>query len=103
MGNVLMVSPAFPKHLDAAQKFVTGWLKGQRDYYHAFDLKDQPNLQPVVLDALTKHTAVKDPKAYEHLILPWVEPNGALDPTSIDTLQDYYVKTGVQAQKVDLS
>jgi NitT/TauT family transport system substrate-binding protein len=66
-------------------------------------LKDDPSLQPVVVDAFTKHTAVKDPRVYQTLNLPWVEPSGRLNAASMETLQDYYIATGVQSQRVDLS
>ena len=104
VGNVLMMSGAWAKsNQDAAQKFVTGWLKGQRDYYHAFNAKDQPALQQEVINALTKYTAIKDPATYQQIGLPWVAPNGDLATASMDTLQDYYVATGVQPKKVDLN
>lgn len=52
VGNVLMSNAWASGNHDAAQRFVTGWLQGQRDYYHAFGAKDNPALQPVVVSGV---------------------------------------------------
>jgi len=104
IGNLLMISPKIASDRnDVAKRFVVGWLKGQRDYYHAFDAKDDTSLQPAIVQALIKYTPIKDPKTYQIVGYPWVDPNGVTDPSSLDRMQQYYIQTGVQPQPVDLS
>ena len=104
VGVTLAVSPGFAKEQpEATQRFVNAFLRGLRDYYHAFFKKDVDK-GPMV-QALINHTPVKDPALYETIGLGGVDPNGTLDPQTLgtwDVLQDYFVKTGLQPKKVDL-
>ena len=77
------------------------YLRGLRDYYHAFNKHDGDRAQ--VLESLIAHTPVKDPALYDVMGLPSVEPNGAMNPPSWDAFQDFYIRLGIQQQKVDLS
>jgi len=105
VGVTLAVSPGFAKQQpEATQRFVDAFLRGLRDYYHAFFKKDIDK-KPFVQE-LIKHTPVKDPALYDQIGFGGVDPNGTLDAKSLatwDVLQDYFVKTGLQPKKVDLS
>lgn len=101
-GGMLTMSPSFGReNPEAARRFVIAYLRGVRDYYHAFNKRDG-NRAPV-LESLIAHTAVKDPALYDVMGLPTFEPNGAMNPPSWDTFQDFYIRLGIQQQKVDLS
>ncbi len=81
VGVVLALSPGFAKSQpEASQRFVYAFLKGLRDYYHAFIAKDASAAdKQAVIQALIQHTPVKDPNLYSVIGLPSVDPNGALD------------------------
>lgn len=105
VGVTLAVSPGFAKQQpEATQRFVNAFLRGLRDYYHAFFKKDVDKA-PYVQE-LIKHTPVKDPALYDQIGFGGVDPNGTLDAKSLatwDVLQDYFVKTGLQKKKIDLT
>jgi NitT/TauT family transport system substrate-binding protein len=102
VGTALIMSPSFERdNQEAAIRFLVAYLRGQRDYYHALNLKDTDPSQ--VIESLTTHTQVKDPSLYRSMGLPSLDPNGTLDPTSWDPFQDYYVSRGILERKVDLS
>jgi len=105
VGVTLAVSPGFAKQQpEATQRFVTAFLRGLRDYYHAFFKKDIDKA-PYVQE-LIKHTPVKDPALYDQIGFGGVDPNGTLDAKSLatwDVLQDYFVKHNLQQKKIDLS
>src|SRR5713226_287196 len=104
VGVVLALSPGFAKSQpEASQRFVYAFLKGLRDYYHAFIAKDASAAdKQAVIQALIQHTPVKDPNLYSVIGLPSVDPNGALDLSSWDAFQDYFMQRGLQQTKVDL-
>jgi NitT/TauT family transport system substrate-binding protein len=99
----LVMSPTFGKEQpEAVRRFVIAYLRGLRDYYHAFN-KNDGDREPVV-QSLVKHTTLKDPAQYSVIGLPSVDPNAAVDPApSWGQFQDFYIKRGIQQHKVDLS
>jgi NitT/TauT family transport system substrate-binding protein len=101
-GGMIAMAPSFGRdNPEAARRFVIAYLRGMRDYYHAFNKKDGDRAQ--VLESLIAHTPVKDPALYDVMGLPAVDPNGAMNPPSWDAFQDFYIRLGIQQQKVDLS
>jgi NitT/TauT family transport system substrate-binding protein len=105
VGVTLAVSPGFAKaQPEPTQRFVNAFLRGLRDYHHAFFKKDIDK-GPMV-QALINHTPVKDPALYDQIGLGGVDPNGRLDAQTLatwDVLQDYFVKINLQPKKIDLS
>ena len=81
--------------------FMRAYLRGMRDFYHAFNLKDGAP-QPVI-ESLAAHSSVRDPAVLQTIAMHTVDPNAALDLTVLDRYQDYYLKTGDQTQRVDLA
>ncbi|MFI5267038.1 MAG: ABC transporter substrate-binding protein [Chloroflexota bacterium] len=104
VGVALAVSPDFAKQQpEATQRFVNAFLRGLRDYYHAFFKKDID--KATLVQDLIKHTPVKDPALYDQIGFGGVDPNGTLDAKSLatwDVLQDYFVRTKLQPKKIDL-
>jgi NitT/TauT family transport system substrate-binding protein len=102
VGVALAVSPGFlSSQPEAAQRFVDATLRGHVDYYHAFMAKDAEK-GPIV-QILTAHTPIKDPALYDTIGLASVELNPHMDTTSWEVLQEYWVKIGLEQNKVELS
>jgi NitT/TauT family transport system substrate-binding protein len=102
VGVSLGMSPNIAQtHPEAVQRFVYATLRAHRDYYHAFIAKDT-DTAPLV-QILAADTPVKDPKLYDTIGLASVEPTPTMDDQSWNVLQDYFVKIGLQQQKVDLT
>jgi NitT/TauT family transport system substrate-binding protein len=98
----LIGAPAFVQEQpEAAQRFVIAYLRGLREYYHAFN-KNDTDKEPVI-QSYINHTPFKDPGMYHEMGLPSVEPNGNFDPTpSWTEWQDYFLATGLVPRKIDI-
>jgi len=103
----VIMAPSFLKDRpDAAQHLLIAYVRGLRDYYHAFDKKDASDaLRAQVVQTFIKHTAVKNPALYTQIGLPEVDPNGAADPTQSweNVYEASYLQHGLIQHKVDLS
>ena len=73
---------------------MTAYLRGQRDYYRAFQLRQDEALRQEIIQIAVKETTVKDPALYERMGSHAVEPNGYLDVPVIADMQDWYVRRG---------
>jgi NitT/TauT family transport system substrate-binding protein len=104
-----LVSPAFASaNSDVLKRFFTAWLRGQRDYYNAFQ-KDQGGqaARDDVLRSLADHTQVKDIKTWQDLAnkgrLHFVEPNGEFHPQDNQEIADFYLRVGSLGAKIDVA
>jgi NitT/TauT family transport system substrate-binding protein len=102
IAQALAVNPNFgAANPDAAQRFVAAYVRGLRDYYHAFVKRDTD--RSTVVQAMINHTPVKDAALYDVIGMQSVDPNAAMDPSSWDTYQGYFVANGTVQQKVDIN
>lgn len=86
---------------DIEARFMHAYIRGLRDFHHAFGLKDTS--PDPVLDALAAHSSIQDRGILEHVGMHPVNPNGTLDIASLDRYQDFYIAQGFQNQRIDLS
>ncbi len=101
-GNVLTLSPVFAERQpEAARRFITAYLRGQRDYYRA--VQQNTGGRDEIVQILIKYTPIKDPKLYEGLLTSPVDPNAVMDPRILNDIEDWYVQFGTVPQKVDVS
>ncbi|HWP28116.1 MAG TPA: ABC transporter substrate-binding protein [Chloroflexota bacterium] len=101
-GNVMTISPRFAaQHPEAARRYVTAHLRGQRDYYRAVQRNEGGRDE--IVQILMKYTPIKDPALYARLLTSPVDPNLTLDAQPLNEIQDYYVKFGTLQQRVDVS
>jgi len=100
--QTLAVSPGFAKaQPEATQRFVTAWLRGQRDVWHAFVKKDTPPDEEYTI--LQNHTPVKDTNLLARMATFTVDPNGEMDLKEVQFEADSFLKYGTLKQKVDAS
>jgi NitT/TauT family transport system substrate-binding protein len=99
-----MGGPFTQQKPEVARRFMTAFLRGQRDYYRAFDLNEGP--KDDILNILAKYTRT-DPKLGAELAqnhaLGGVDPNGGLNVRWLDSLQDDFIRLGSQKERVDLA
>ena len=97
--GVLMYSPSFADHEDAARRFMVGYLRGARDYYRAFfgDGTGRPELVAL----LTQNTAVKDAALLERMAPNSMDPDGRVNVESLRDTQRWYLERGQIAAEVD--
>ncbi len=97
---IILLSPIFERQQpEAVRRFAVAYLRGARDYLEA--AKTEQGREQMV-PILTKYTGLKDPALYTRISWPNLDPNGALDPQALDTMQDYFVKVGTQQEKQDI-
>ncbi len=100
---VVLYSPAMRREkVDLGRKFMTAYLRAVRDYNDAFG-KKQAQKKREVIAIFAKHTPVKDPSLYEKMVMPWLDPNGAVIRQSLRFDQDWYAQNGFVPRTVNLS
>ncbi|MNI25007.1 hypothetical protein D3C73_786440 [compost metagenome] len=97
--NLLMFTGDFAKKKDIANRFNTARLKGARDYNDAF-FKNIGRDQ--VVSILTQQTSVKDPAVYANLNLAAMNPDGTINPASLEEEIQWYTKNGIVTNPVDI-
>jgi len=99
---VLTISPVFAREQpEAARRWFTAYLRGQRDYWRAV-WKNEGSKDDIV-EIITKYTTLKDRALVTRMALHGVGPNGGLNDQYFDDMQDYFVQAGALRQKVDVS
>lgn len=98
--SFFMYSEEFAARPDVARAWMVAYLRGVRDYYDAF-VKHKGNRAEIV-GILTKHTLVKDPRVYDRMIMPAIDPNGELNVPSIQEALDTFERDGDVKTKIDL-
>src|SRR5262245_56573643 len=99
---VLTISPVFAREQpEAARRFFTAYLRGQRDYWRAIWMNE--GSKDDLVEIVVKYTTLKDRALVNRMALHGVQPNGGLDERFFDEVQDYFVRAGALSQKVDVS
>jgi NitT/TauT family transport system substrate-binding protein len=97
----ILYGPDFAKG-PLATPFITAYLQGVRTYNDGFVKKD-PAARQKAIDALIKHTAVKDKALFDQMGLQGLEGDGTMNLKSLEEQQDFWVAHNEQQQKVDLA
>lgn len=98
---VILFGPDFANS-PSAVPFVTSYLQGVRLYNDGFVKKD-PAAREKAIDALTKHTVVKDRSLFDKMTVQGLDSNGTVNLQSMEEQQDYWLSHGDLQTKVDLS
>ncbi len=103
MTNNLFYSDAFIRNRPAAaEKFMTGFLRGQRYFYDAV-VKKKESLDSVV-DIVAKYSRAGDRKLLRlGLSVTELTPNGEMDLKEIQDDQEWYFQKGLIKNKVDVN
>ncbi len=86
---------------EVGRRWMVAYLRGLRDYNDAFGPKQQG--RDAVVQALTKHTPIKDPRDYDLMRPAGLDPDGRLALPSIRADLAYYERTGAVREPVDLT
>jgi len=101
-GGILVMSPGFAKDQpEAAKRFLAAFLRGQRDFWHAFVKKDTPPDE--MFKIIANHTPFKQPRQVGRATTYTVNPNGEMPLNALSDEVDAYVRFGSVKQKPDLS
>jgi NitT/TauT family transport system substrate-binding protein len=100
---VVLYSNQFAREqTDVGRRLMIGYLKGVRDFNDAW-VKGNAAKRELVINALVKHTPIKDRAVYERVAMPGLDPNGAINRESLAADQEFFLSTGDQQQRVELS
>jgi NitT/TauT family transport system substrate-binding protein len=98
---VILFSEKLAKQKDVAVRFMKAYLQGARFYNDAFDKKD-PAKRKEAIDILAKATKI-DAALFERMVLPGIDPNGAVNTKSLEAAQSYFVTKGSQQKALEMS
>lgn len=89
---IVYYSPPFAQNQDAATRFMVAYLKGVRDHYDAFHLKQN---REAAIDLLVKSLPIKDPRVWETYPPQYVDLNGQINMTDLRQQADFYFTNGM--------
>jgi NitT/TauT family transport system substrate-binding protein len=102
VAQVQLLSPVFAERApEAARRYVTAWLRGQRDFHHTF-VKNEGGREEFY-QILQQYTPIKDARLFPRMTTHLIDVNSEMDPTTLNELQDYYLRYGTLLQRVDLN
>ncbi|MCL5960075.1 MAG: hypothetical protein M1358_12325, partial [Chloroflexi bacterium] len=87
--SCIFYGAALVKNKDLGQRFMVAYLKGVRDYAKAFSQTKEGRSD--IVNMLVKYTTVKDPKLYDVMEMPYIDPNGLPDRPSMDAQYKWFV------------
>jgi NitT/TauT family transport system substrate-binding protein len=98
---VLLYGPEFwSKRADAARRFMVAYLRGVRDYNNAFY---RGQSRPAIVAILAKNTTVKQPDLYNRMVMPGLNPNGAVNLEGMRADMAWFAAHGYLKEPVDLN
>ena len=106
---ILTYSQRFAGQRDVAQRWMTAYLKGVRDYNTA--LRRGPNRAEIV-EILTRQTPLKDASLWEQepratapsgVVWPAIDPDGRMNLASVQADLDWFMREGMVRTPVDLA
>ncbi len=95
-GLFVIFGASLLKDQDLARRWMVAYLKGARDYLKAFTTKEG---RDDVIKTLVKYTTLKDPKLYDVMEMPYIDPDGMPDKNSVDAEFKWLVGKGLYAGK----
>ncbi len=100
-GNVsgIMFSETFAQNTPVARNYLVAVLRGTRDYWDAYD--GRQDFQQVV-DVLKQYTALKDEALIRKIPPTGQNPEGYMNLDKIAVYQDWFIARGLVPQRVDL-
>jgi ABC-type nitrate/sulfonate/bicarbonate transport system substrate-binding protein len=97
---VVMYAPTFGKDKpEAARRFMIGYVQGLRLYYDAF-FKNRNRAE--VVQILTRHTSLTDPRLFDEMVPFAVDPDGGVNAQSLADDLEWLVREGFVPEKPDL-
>jgi NitT/TauT family transport system substrate-binding protein len=96
---VLLYGAGFCGRADLAERFMRAYLRGLRDYNDAFG-KDKN--RAAIVDILSRNTNVRKVELYATMVLPGLDPNGALNTAGMTRDMQWFFKKGFLKQEVSM-
>ncbi len=88
--------PELAKNKELGQRWAIAYLKGARAYLDAFEKKTD---RDEIIKILGKYTSLQDPKMFDVIGLPYLDPNGQMDLRSVGLQYAWYAQRGLYTGK----
>ena len=85
---------------EQGQRFMVAYLKGVRDYANA--VMANRGGRDAVVDALVKHTPLRDRELYERILWVFIDPNLAINDDDLRATIQWHVERGLIDRPTDL-
>jgi NitT/TauT family transport system substrate-binding protein len=95
----VLFSETFARNTAAARNYMVGYLRGVRDYWDAYD--GRQDFQ-IVVDVMKKHTPLKDESLIRKIPPTGQQTDGHLDAANLAIYQDWFAERGLVPQKIDV-
>jgi NitT/TauT family transport system substrate-binding protein len=100
--GVIMYGPAFAgERREVGRRWMVAYVRALRDYNDAFGPRRQGRER--IIDILTRHTGVKEPRDYEQMRPAGLDPDGKMAVESIRQSLGYFERAGLVRERVDLT
>ncbi|MHB8619431.1 MAG: ABC transporter substrate-binding protein, partial [Chloroflexota bacterium] len=98
---VLLYSPRFAsQRANVAARYMTAYIKALR---YMSDAMTKGIKKQQWIDAMVKYSIVKDPRLYDKMNYPGMNVNGEVNPASLTTDINWYVKNGFMKRTLDIN
>ncbi len=94
--GAMILGPNMLKDQDLSRRWMIAYTKGIRDYLKAFNTKAG---RDEIVNLLIKYTTIKDPKLYDLMEMPYLDPNGQYDRNSLNLVYKWLVDKGLYKGK----
>lgn len=97
---IIFYAPHFLKDQDKSTRFMIAYLKGVRDYYDAYLSGDKA--KAAAMNAFLESIDYKHKALLSWFPMPYIDPDGAVDRTSLAETQQIFVELGQVKTPADL-
>jgi NitT/TauT family transport system substrate-binding protein len=99
----VLYSQAFAQRQVVANNFMIAYLQGVRDYLRLIGNRAQSTERAAVIDQLLGFLSVKDPRVFDQLGLPAINPDGRLNAADLQIQLDWFVAQGLVRSPHDVA
>ena len=97
----VLYTTAFAQRQPLANNFMVAYLRGVRDYLKLFAGRPSPERASVV-DQLIGFLSVKDPRLFDEMAMPAINPDGRMNAADLQAQRDWFVAQRLVSGQADV-
>ena len=98
----VLYTTAFAQRQPLANNFMVAYLRGVRDYLKLFAGRPSPERASVV-DQLIGFLSVKDPRLFDEMAMPAINPDGRMNAADLQAQRDWFVAQRLVSGQADVT
>ena len=99
----VLYTTAFAQRQPLANNFMVAYLRGVRDYLKLFSGRPTPERASVVDQLLVGFLSVKDPRLFDEMAMPAINPDGRMNAADLQVQRDWFVSRGLVSGQADVT